>query len=286
MNMFLALLMLTVSSNTVSGSDVVSVIRGRPVVLQCAADPGDTIISVIWKLHLYNSSCVVSYKIEEDNTTSYSSCSTRMRSHNLSLSISNTEVSDEGTYTCEVVNDNDTVFINTSLRVLAQPSTYLTVNNGGSPECGAIGGNPPAEISWIPHADDINTTVVEEPDRTWSVISTFSRKRMNGTKVTCVVSHPTLVNPWKEDIALNGYWSPVAVGSVISFLLISACLIIWKMPYLRALFKRMVNTDPQRTHNDREEDKQECEPYEIYTQRDNVIYSLATKVDGTTSYRT
>ncbi|XP_069801007.1 cell surface glycoprotein CD200 receptor 2-like [Dendropsophus ebraccatus] len=184
--------------------DVVRVRRGQPAVLQCDADPGDTLLQVTWKLHLYNSSCIISYRIEEDNTkTSYSSCSARMRSDNLSLSISNTEVSHAGNYTCEVVHGTDTVIRYIVLQVLVQPSTYLTVTSDGSPECGAIGGNPPAEISWIPHSDDINTTVVKEPDRTWSVISTLRRKGMNGTSVTCVVSHPTLVNPWKEAIILS-----------------------------------------------------------------------------------
>ncbi|XP_069801005.1 cell surface glycoprotein CD200 receptor 1-B-like [Dendropsophus ebraccatus] len=187
-------------------SDVVKVRTGQPVVLQCDADPGDTLLIVTWKLHLYNSSCIKAYRIEEDNTkTSYSSCSTRMRIDNLSMSITNTEVSDGGNYTCEVVYQTDTVIRYVVLQVLVQPSTYLTETSDGSPECGAIGGNPPAEISWIPHLDNINTTVVEEPDQTWSVISTLRRKGMSETSLTCVVSHPTLENPWKEAIILRGY---------------------------------------------------------------------------------
>ncbi|XP_073525447.1 cell surface glycoprotein CD200 receptor 1-B-like [Phyllobates terribilis] len=186
---------------------MVKVRRGDPAVLQCKVDPGDTLLSVTWKVRLYNSSCVISYKIEEDNTkTSYSSCSTRMRSDHLSLTINNTEISDEGTYTCEVMNDkDDTFFRDFSLQVLVQPTTYLKLNSDGSPECGAIGGNPPAEISWIPHSDDKNTTKLEDPDGTWSVISTIRRSGINGTSVTCVVSHPMFVNPWKADIILNNY---------------------------------------------------------------------------------
>ncbi|XP_077155487.1 cell surface glycoprotein CD200 receptor 5-like isoform X2 [Ranitomeya variabilis] len=192
----------------VLSADVVTVRRGDPAVLQCDADPGDMLLAVIWKLRLYNSSCVILYKIEEDNTkTSYSSCSTRMRSDHLSVMINNTEISDEGTYTCEVVNDNDTVFRNFSLQVLAQPSTFLKLNSDGSPECGAIGGNPPAEISWIPNSDYIVTTKLEDLDGTWSVVSTFRKSGINGTSVTCVVSHPTFVNPWQEDIALSFEYS-------------------------------------------------------------------------------
>ncbi|KAG8545584.1 hypothetical protein GDO81_020643 [Engystomops pustulosus] len=189
-----------------SNSDVVRVRRGELTVLHCWADPGDTLLQVTWKLHLYNSSCVISYKIEENDTeTSYSSCSTRMRSDNLSLSISDTDVTDEGTYTCIVINDKRTFSTDKSLQVLAPPSTFLRLTSDGSAECGATGGNPPAEISWIPHSHDINTTVLGEPDRTWSVISTFSSGTINETSVTCVVSHPTFVNPWTGDIRLRGY---------------------------------------------------------------------------------
>ncbi|XP_073433255.1 cell surface glycoprotein CD200 receptor 1-like isoform X2 [Dendrobates tinctorius] len=189
----------------VISAGMVTVRRGEPAVLQCDADPGDTLRSVIWKLGLYKSSCVISYKIEENNTkTSYSSCSPRMRSDHLSLTINHTEISDEGTYACEVVNDENTIFRNFSLQVLAPPSTFLKLNSNGFLECGAIGGNPPAEISWIPHSVNINTTKLEDPDRTWSVVSTIRRSGINGT---CVVSHPMFVKPWKAAITLSGEYS-------------------------------------------------------------------------------
>ncbi|XP_073433256.1 cell surface glycoprotein CD200 receptor 1-like [Dendrobates tinctorius] len=282
MSMLLLLLVVPVlSSMMVLKAGVVTVRRGEPAVLQCDADPGDTLLSVIWKLGLYKSSCVISYKIEENNTkTSYSSCSPRMRSDNLSLTINHTEISDDGTYTCEVANDENTIFRNFSLQVLAQPSTFLKLNSDGSPECGAIGGNPPAEISWIPQSVDINTTKLEDPDRTWSVISTFRRKRINGTSVTCRVSHPTFVNPWKKNISLSGgtkWIIPVVLGFVISVVLILTCLLIWKLSYVRSCFKAMVHTDPQQTHIHGEEEKQDFEPYVTYTQKENAIYCMATE---------
>ncbi|XP_040278935.1 cell surface glycoprotein CD200 receptor 1-A-like [Bufo bufo] len=274
------LLLLIFSLLGVSRADVVQVRRGRPVVLHCEADPGDTLISVIWKLHLYNSSCVISYKIDEDHRkTSYSSCSTRMRSDRLSLSISNAEVSDEGNYTCVVVNAIDTVFTYKLLQVLAQPSTYSKLNGDGSSECGAVGGNPPAKISWIPHSNNITTTILEEPDQTRTVISTLRTERLNETSVTCVVSHPTFLTPWTEVISLNSsnWIMYLVLGSVISFLLLLISLIIWKRLYLRTCFKQVVNRDAPKIQNDYEEEKQELEPYATYTQQDNVIYCVATK---------
>ncbi|XP_073526954.1 cell surface glycoprotein CD200 receptor 1-A-like [Phyllobates terribilis] len=282
MSMLLLLLVVPVLSNMVSEAGMVMVRRGDSAVLQCEVDPGDTLLSVTWKLRLYNSSCVISYKIEENKTkTSYSSCSTRMRSDHLSLIINNTEISDEGTYTCEVVNDEDTFFRNFSLQVLVEPSKFLKLSSDGSPECGAIGGNPPAEISWIPHSDDINTTKLEDPDGTWSVISTYRKKRINGTSMTCVMSHPTFVNPWKEVISLNSGRKLIIIyvvlGFVISFILILICLLIWKLSYLRSRVKAMVHTDPHLTRTHGEEEKQDCEPYITYNQKENAIYCMATK---------
>ncbi|KAM4044347.1 cell surface glycoprotein CD200 receptor 1-B-like [Anomaloglossus baeobatrachus] len=217
-------------------SEVLRVRRGHPVVLQCEVNPGGTLPSVTWKLHLYNSSCVISYKTEEDNTkTSFSSCSPRMRSDKLSLMISNTDISDEGMYICEIPYDRDTIYRNYLLLVLVQPSTFLKLNSDGSPECGAIGGSPPAEISWIPDLDDINTTKLEDPDRTWSVISTFNSSGINETSVTCVVSHPTFVNPWKADITLSGYKLQIdnivrlIVTLIITFLLFVRFLLYLKI---------------------------------------------------------
>ncbi|XP_071994967.1 cell surface glycoprotein CD200 receptor 1-like [Engystomops pustulosus] len=278
--MIILLLVVYALSHRVYGGDAVRVRRGQSIVLPCDADPGDTLLLVTWKLHLYNSSCIISDKLEENNTkTSHSSCSTRMRIHNTSLSISDADVTDGGHYRCEVVNDNDTVIRNISLQVLAPPSTYLRHNSDGSAECGATGGNPPAEISWIPHSHDINTTVLGEPDRTWSVISTFRRGRVNGTSVTCVVSHPTLLHPWREDITLRvGRTYAEVIGSVVGVALIFLIgLIIWKLSYLRRCFKSMMNANPKQRQTDCEENKQECEPYETFTQRENVIYSMATK---------
>ncbi|XP_069801004.1 nectin-3-like [Dendropsophus ebraccatus] len=114
-------------------------------------------------------------------------------------------MNDTGYYRCKAIFKDQTQIMGSTVQIAVsvQPSTYLTVTGDGSPVCGAIGGNPPAEISWIPHSDDINSTVVEEPDQKWSVISTLKSKEISETSVTCVVSHPTLQNAWKEAIALR-----------------------------------------------------------------------------------
>lgn len=77
----------------------------------------------------------------------------------------------------------------------------LDRNSDGSLECRASGGFPAAEISWIPHSDDINITKIKDLDDTWTVISTY---KSNGDNVTCLVSHRTFVNVWSQSIVLSG----------------------------------------------------------------------------------
>ncbi|CAN2391324.1 hypothetical protein PRIEUP_LOCUS1363, partial [Pristimantis euphronides] len=300
MNMLLLLLIFSVPCDIVAGSDVVTVgrdhpvtarrgrpvvvIRDQPVVLQCEPGPGDTLLSVIWKLHLYDSSCLVSYLILDNNTKlSYNNCSSRMRSDHLSLSINNTELSDGGNYTCEVAYANDSVSRHTSLQVLAQPSTHLKLNSDGYAECEASGGNPAAEITWIPPLQNINTTKVQAPDKTWTVISTLRSATMNWTSVTCVISHSTFANPWKGVIRESTTWtSLVVLGSLVSFFLIIivTCLIVWKLLHVRPCFKTMVAREAQEKQNDPEEDKQILEPYATYTKQKNIIYCVATRFDN------
>ncbi|XP_073524635.1 B- and T-lymphocyte attenuator-like isoform X2 [Phyllobates terribilis] len=129
------------------------------------------------------------------------------------LKFDSVQMNATGYYQCKA-NWKDRQIIGRTVELVlsAEPSTFLKLNSDGSPECGAIGGNPPAEISWIPHSDDLTTTKLEDPDGTWSVISTIRRSGINGMSVTCVVSHPTFVNPWKGNITLSG-------GNYMGFLL-------------------------------------------------------------------
>ncbi|XP_040278936.1 cell surface glycoprotein CD200 receptor 1-B-like [Bufo bufo] len=158
-----------------------------------------------------------------------------MRSDRLSLSISNAEVSDEGDYTCEVVNAIDIVVTYKLLQVLAQPSTFLKLNSDGSSECGAVGGNPPAEISWIPHSDNITTTILEEPDQTRTVVSTVRTEGLNEASVTCVVSHPTFLTPWTGVISLNGKGFKLRLDNIVRliFTIFVTMLLAGRLLYLK-----------------------------------------------------
>ncbi|XP_073470591.1 cell surface glycoprotein CD200 receptor 1-B-like [Aquarana catesbeiana] len=189
----------------VSSADVTVVVgrKGNSTVLQCGGDHEDNISGLIWKIHhINNSLCIFSYAdFAKRGPTIYNNCSTRMTFTNITLTIQNTQISDRGNYTCERSCHEGTFITTTILQVLAQPSVSLDINSNGSLECRANGGFPAAEISWNPHSDDINITKIKDLDDTWTVISTY---KFNGDNVTCLVSHPTIVNVWSQSIVLSG----------------------------------------------------------------------------------
>ncbi|XP_077340642.1 cell surface glycoprotein CD200 receptor 1-B-like [Lithobates pipiens] len=209
----------------VSSADVVVGRRGNSTVLQCGEDPGENITGVVWKIHhIKNSLCIFSYSnLAKRGPQINSNCSTRMTLTNLTLTIQNTQISDGGNYTCEKSHTEGTFFYTTILQVLAQPSVSLDRNSDGSLECRAIGGFPAAEISWIPHSDDINITKMKDLDDTWTLISTY---KSDGDNVTCLVSHPTFVNLWSQSIVLPGKIGGTHYFWRIIGLIIFSCLVI------------------------------------------------------------
>ncbi|XP_075053434.1 cell surface glycoprotein CD200 receptor 1-B-like [Mixophyes fleayi] len=276
--MFVSLLIVLICGNTVSAVGFVMSARiGHSVVLQCEGDVTLT-MSVIWKIHLLNNNnCLLSRYISNELKL-HNNCSERIKYDNLSLTIHSVQISDEGNYRCETVTGYNGTFINvTTLQVLAEPSVTLVLNSEGSPECRAIGGYPAAEISWIPHSHDINTTSAENPDQTWTGISTYSEKRDNVTSVTCVVSHPTFMYPQEKSISVPAWenYSTWVLVIIPALFLIAACIVCWKRSQLRKCFKKSFNTNPPQQQDVIEQGNQEFEPYDTYTQKENIIYCEA-----------
>uniref|UniRef100_A0A6I8QKB5 Ig-like domain-containing protein n=1 Tax=Xenopus tropicalis TaxID=8364 RepID=A0A6I8QKB5_XENTR len=175
----------------------VSVPSGDTAVLECEhkVPTGDSFIMITWKAHrFYSSPCI--YSFWKDKNMDFSNCTSRIKLNSASLRIENAAVADQGTYTCELATIHGTFISRILLQVLVQPSVTLRLNPDGVPECRAQGGNPAADISWIPAAARSITTNTEmQSDGTWTVTSTYSAANLSMVELVCVVSHPTFPYP-------------------------------------------------------------------------------------------
>ncbi|KAE8621296.1 hypothetical protein XENTR_v10004757 [Xenopus tropicalis] len=217
-------------------TESVRVWAGSSTVLRCRQDPGDQLVMVTWKVQLLdNSHCTLALNWE--NLTNRNNCSERMRQENTSLRIENTAVTDQGNYTCETANPLGNFFTSVLLDVLVQPSVTLELNKLGVPECRAHGGNPAANISWIPEGS-ISTNRAMEPDRSWTVSSTYTATSSNVTQVTCIVSHPTFPQPYRTSISTAGsdMWKFVTIPLII--VLIVGLILRWKRRQIRYYYRR------------------------------------------------
>ncbi|KAM8976968.1 cell surface glycoprotein CD200 receptor 1-B-like [Pelodytes ibericus] len=194
-----------------------SVLSGTTAILHCEPDPGNTTIMITWMADLlYNPSCMM-FIID---TSSYNNCTERAMQKPLTLEILNTHITDTGNYTCKLVTSTGTFFKSVILHVLVSPSVSLGTDSGGFPECRAVGGNPAAHISWIPESDNVTNRSEMDPNKTWTVITTYRASVISGMEVTCIVSHPTFTQPETRSIKhITDAPSKEDTGLITSFIL-------------------------------------------------------------------
>ncbi|KAM8976969.1 cell surface glycoprotein CD200 receptor 1-B-like [Pelodytes ibericus] len=218
----------------------VSVNMGDTTVLRCDHDQ-ENVLLLTWKVKVRSASeCIIAYDLEENTTVTY--CSARLRMDNVSLHISDTKLSDEGMYECEIASAHDILFIKIHLQVLAEPLVILSLTSDGLLECQALSGNPAASIFWIPEPSYASTTTQQQPNMTWTTRSTYSAENISLPNVTCVVSHPTFRQ--NKSIAMNGksfsMWFVLPITFLSCVLLLS--LIVWKRSNIRKCFKMDVTS--------------------------------------------
>ncbi|OCT91337.1 cell surface glycoprotein CD200 receptor 1-A [Xenopus laevis] len=274
-------LMLFISGNVATA---VFVPRGETAVLECDKTPtGDPIIMITWKVHqLDNSHCVYS----NTGNKTFSNCSNRIELNSASLRIYNATVTDDGNYTCQTVTAGGTFINHVVLQVIVEPSVTLILNRNSLPECRAHGGNPAANISWVSEAvGSITTKTAMQPDRNWTVTSTYTATSNNVTQITCLVSHPSFSHPQNLSIFISpnkgdAYVLLVVIFAVLVILIIIGFLLFWTMSqrFRTCLSKEIKNTTVTPQDNDNEQNKEDVEPYASYTQKINTIYNSVSEM--------
>ncbi|XP_073473413.1 B- and T-lymphocyte attenuator isoform X2 [Aquarana catesbeiana] len=118
------------------------------------------------------------------------------------------QTNDSGLYKCTATFMAEQIVgrvLEVAIERISKPFVSLELNGDGFPECRASGRGSLANISWIPLSDDTNVTTTENPDNSWTVISTYGINDINATSVICLVSHSTFKEPWIWSISLTKY---------------------------------------------------------------------------------
>ncbi|XP_018413352.1 PREDICTED: cell surface glycoprotein CD200 receptor 1 [Nanorana parkeri] len=251
-----------------------------------------------WKVqHLDKPLCTVSFIITKNET--YNGCNNRMHQDIgtkwVTLTLENITVSDEGNYTCEVVNEGGTLTGTIILEVLAKPFALITLTGSRSAECRAVGGHPATTVWWNSALlNEVSDTTSIEKNKTSTVISTYTPVEDNETEATCTVHHPAFPSPLILTIKIpaaagmkNMWWVliPVVVIIVITVII----LLLWQISGLRTFSanKRGNTSEPQENPTVIVED---VEPYASFTQKVNTIYNSTSELseakmkDLTTDY--
>ncbi|XP_075053433.1 cell surface glycoprotein CD200 receptor 1-A-like isoform X2 [Mixophyes fleayi] len=277
-------ILLILISMTIIKADVSSVCAGNNTVLECDHEPGDSLVMVVWKVHrLDRSHCLVSFDASGNQT--FNNCSDRMYLdvgvNRASLRIHNSTISDEGNYTCEIVNANGTHISRFMLQVLVAPYVLVKINRFGYPECQAIGGHPAADILWTPkpYYEEQNKHYTEK-NRTTTVISTYNPTDVNVTEATCVVSHPTFTSPVRRLIKVpavgqNNIWW--ASAPILLLVIAIGVIVFWQQTHFRYCLRKEKDNTPDMQENPTVT-VEDVEPYASFTQKVNSIYNSTNEL--------
>ncbi|XP_041437107.1 cell surface glycoprotein CD200 receptor 1-B-like [Xenopus laevis] len=211
----------------------VSVLGGDTAVLECKHKTltEDALIMITWKASwLHNSHCI--YSFWKEKNLEFNNCSSRMGINSTSFRIYNAKVTDEGTYACELITIYGTFINHIILQVFVQPSVTLRLNTDRVPECRAHGGNPAANISWIPAAaHSITTDTTMQSDWTWTVTSKYCATNLSRVELTCVVSHPTFLYPQNKsmNVATSGVHYICGLVMPVTVFIFVLGLLFWQI---------------------------------------------------------
>uniref|UniRef100_A0A8C5LR28 Ig-like domain-containing protein n=1 Tax=Leptobrachium leishanense TaxID=445787 RepID=A0A8C5LR28_9ANUR len=216
---------------------------GKDTILDCNYKENSTIL-VFWGIQFQDASrCHISYEPSSTNTSS--NCSERMRPQGTSLHLSDSQASDDGMYVCDVIHTTGISHTEIHLEVLVQPYVILTVNSQSYPECQAIGGKPPANISWSPESEYVKPERKLLANKTWVTTSTYTNENFHGSALTCVVSHPTFSEKRFLTIRGNGGSFPLWAGLVTGISVISCVILGTLIFWQRTNIRRCIRGDKQ-----------------------------------------
>ncbi|XP_077335893.1 cell surface glycoprotein CD200 receptor 1-like isoform X2 [Lithobates pipiens] len=238
-----------------------------------------------WKVYrVYKPFCHMSFMIQGNQT--YNNCNNRTHqdigTQRVTLTIKDTILSDEGNYTCEIVNERGTPTSTITLQVLVTPIVLIRLTSSRSAECQAIGGHPAATIWWNSSFlyEVTNTTSMEE-NKTTTVTSTYTPEEDNQTEATCIVHHPAFKTPVVLNITIPAagtkkmWW--VSLPVVVVIVVLVTILLLWQRSSLRNFFANK-KEDTSELQENPAVIVEDVEPYASFTQKVNTIYNSTSEL--------
>lgn len=268
---------------------------GQEIAINCSATPIANLSLRTWKITTHNMNCIMSFRADTGKT--FTNCSGHLGwkpgSENSSVLLINpVGIKDDGIYICETSNVDGNYGSDITLNVEVPPTVTLTRLDPSTAVCRASGGKPAANISWHPACESCITEQKVHPNKTVTVVSTYRASSENETLVTCVVSHPTFLEPQNNTVEVHGragIWSSGGLQAslsiwlpiVLCFLIFSFILgfLLYQRPQeLRRCYKftRSQNTSLHREQENTE--VEEVEPYASYMQKVNTIYCSVSEL--------
>ncbi|XP_076151177.1 nectin-4 isoform X1 [Alosa pseudoharengus] len=196
--------------------------------LPCRFDPqeGESVVQVNWNKEQADGNSEVIITAHRTEGTVVGRLATRVRFQSedplrdSSLFILNTEMSDEGRYTCQVITfPSGTSQRPISLTVWTIPISLLEpmiLEEGQTFRVAALcrsTAHPPPTLSWDTDLPGQSQNRTGEGGRVSSQFALHPLRNMNGRKLDCLVSHPTLERPHRLRNTLVVHFPPNAVIS-------------------------------------------------------------------------
>ncbi|XP_051634745.1 cell surface glycoprotein CD200 receptor 1-B-like [Manacus candei] len=220
--------------NLTEASNTVSVEAGHEAVLSCPYIFNVSLLMVTWKKKC-SSCCVLAYR-SDHSKTGKTNCTERIMwkyspDSDPALRIYPVNLSDEGNYSCEIVNSEGNFYFSSSLTVMVPPRATLTYDKSRGAVCRASAGKPAADISWIPASNASTEEEIQHANGTVTRVSYTGWANSTLPTATCLVTHPasnhtlsidlTNASPSLPYLLIGGSASVAAVTGV------TLCLIFW-----------------------------------------------------------
>ncbi|XP_028847425.1 cell surface glycoprotein CD200 receptor 1-A isoform X2 [Denticeps clupeoides] len=268
---------------------------GENASLSCINKTWNQIIYILWRVSMNGVNCSIT---KEAHGPVYSSCSNRVTLYNKTsgesqLHIAHFQLSDEGTYHCEVAYNHGNYLLMIAVNAIVSPVLSAQLYSNGSHRfavCSAHGGKPAANVSWeVWWSSPTITVQVRSEADTSSNITAWLELPDNVTRgnISCIATHTSWLDRRSVTLNLNEKQPSnvivllctvgVTLGS--GLLLLIATKFLYNMRKMRICSKSNLsqNTDSKSAQS---QEVEEVEPYASYVQRVNSIYNSSADLYG------